>query len=46
MYHLNFILSSGCDILSALLIENIDAFFETVREFYNQSSILTAGIPS
>jgi uroporphyrinogen decarboxylase len=31
----NFILSSGCDIPPASPIENIDAFFDTAREFYN-----------
>lgn len=31
----NFILSSGCDIPLTTPLENMDAFFETVREFYN-----------
>ena len=30
----NFILSSGCDIPPLAPLENIDAFFEAVREFY------------
>jgi len=30
----NFILSSGCDIPPASPLENIDAFFETARDFY------------
>lgn len=31
----NFIISSGCDIPPLSKWENIDAFFETVKEFYN-----------
>jgi len=31
----NFILSSGCDIPPASKIENIDAFFNTAKEFYS-----------
>lgn len=33
--HPNFIISSGCDIPPASKWENIDAFFEAVREFYS-----------
>jgi len=33
----NFIISSGCDIPPASPIENIDAFFETVREYYKEA---------
>ncbi len=33
-HHSNFIISSGCDIPPGAKWENIDAFFETVREFY------------
>jgi uroporphyrinogen decarboxylase len=33
-HHPNFILSSGCDIPPASLIENTDAFFAAAREFY------------
>ncbi|MCL2124146.1 MAG: uroporphyrinogen decarboxylase family protein [Desulfovibrionaceae bacterium] len=32
--HGNFIISSGCDIPPLAPLENIDAFFEAVREFY------------
>ncbi len=32
--HPNFVISSGCDIPPATNWENIDAFFETVTEFY------------
>lgn len=31
----NFIISSGCDIPPMTPFENMDAFFDTVREFYN-----------
>jgi len=31
----NFILSSGCDIPPAAPLENIDAFFDASKEFYN-----------
>lgn len=31
----NYIISSGCDIPPMTPLENIDAFFATVREFYN-----------
>jgi uroporphyrinogen decarboxylase len=31
----NFVISSGCDIPPLAKWENIDAFFSTVREFYN-----------
>lgn len=31
----NFILSSGCDIPPQTPIENLDAFFEAAKEFYN-----------
>ena len=30
----NFVLSSGCDIPPATPLENLDAFFEAWREFY------------
>ena len=30
----NFVISSGCDIPPSAPIENIDAFFEAVNEFY------------
>lgn len=30
----NFIISSGCDIPPMTPFENIDAFFDAVREFY------------
>lgn len=30
----NFIISSGCDIPPITPFENIDAFFDAVREFY------------
>ena len=32
--HANFVISSGCDIPPATSFENIDAFFEAVKEFY------------
>lgn len=32
----NFIISSGCDIPPATPIENLDAFFEAVEEFYQK----------
>jgi len=32
----NFIISSGCDIPPVSPIKNIDAFFETVKEFYGK----------
>jgi len=32
--HENFIISSGCDIPPSARVENIDAFFNAVREFY------------
>ena len=32
--HSNFIISSGCDIPPQAPLENIDAFFEAVRDFY------------
>lgn len=34
--HPNFLISSGCDIPPGAKWENIDAFFETVKEFYNE----------
>lgn len=33
-HHSNFVISTGCDIPPGAKWENIDAFFETVREFY------------
>lgn len=33
----NFVVASGCDIPPATPLENIDAFFETVDEFYNKN---------
>lgn len=33
--HPNFLISSGCDIPPATPWENIDAFFQAVKEFYN-----------
>ncbi|MCL2513991.1 MAG: uroporphyrinogen decarboxylase family protein [Oscillospiraceae bacterium] len=33
--HRNFVISSGCDIPPASGFENIDAFFEAVKEFYD-----------
>ena len=32
----NFVLSSGCDIPPMTPWENIDAFFETLKEFYEK----------
>lgn len=32
----NFVIASGCDIPPATPLENIDAFFEAVEEFYNE----------
>jgi len=34
--HENFIISSGCDIPPAAPVENIDAFFQAVEEFYGR----------
>lgn len=34
--HSNFLISSGCDIPPAAKWENIDAFFEAVKEFYER----------
>lgn len=34
--HPNFLISSGCDIPPAAKWENIDAFFEAVKEFYDK----------
>lgn len=31
----NFVIASGCDIPPMTSFENLDAFFETVKEFYN-----------
>ena len=31
----NFVISSGCDIPSQTPMENLEAFFETVKEFYS-----------
>jgi uroporphyrinogen decarboxylase len=33
----NFMLSTGCDVPAAAKWENIDAYFETVKELYAQS---------
>ena len=35
--HSNFVISSGCDIPPASSWENIDAFFEAVKEFYGEA---------
>lgn len=32
----NFVIASGCDIPPATPLENVDAFFEAVEEFYNE----------
>jgi len=32
--HKNFVISSGCDIPPSAPVENVDAFFEAVKEFY------------
>jgi uroporphyrinogen decarboxylase len=37
--HNNFIISTGCDIPLGAKWENIDAFFETVREYYTNVSL-------
>lgn len=37
-FYPNFIASSGCDIPPAAPIENIDAFFETVKAFYLENT--------
>ena len=33
----NFVISSGCDIPPATPLENLDAFFEAVKEFYSEN---------
>jgi uroporphyrinogen decarboxylase len=33
----NFVISSGCDIPPASPWENIDAFFDGAKEFYNEN---------
>ena len=34
--HKNFVISSGCDIPPLTPWENIDAFFDAVKEFYGK----------